>query len=175
MTTRRLLLAAAAAACAVPYASTLLAGGAEPAPRTAPEFSGIDTWLNSKPLRLAELKGQVVLVDFWTYTCINCLNHLPAVKSWHEKYAAQGLVTVGVHTPEFAYEKSTRNVQQAIERLGIKHAVAQDNAYATWRAFNNQYWPAIYLIDKEGRIVYHHFGEGRYAETEKAIQGLLAA
>ena len=176
MTNRRLFFAAAAAACAAPYASAFLSfGGGDTPPKAAPEFTGIDTWLNSKPLRLAELQGQVVLVDFWTYTCINCLNHLPAVKSWHDKYAGKGLVTVGVHTPEFAYEKSTKNVQQAIERLGIKHAVAQDNSYATWRAFNNQYWPAVYLIDKKGQIVYQHFGEGRYEQTEKTIQTLLAA
>jgi thiol-disulfide isomerase/thioredoxin len=179
MTTRRLLLATAATAataCAAPYASAFLGfgGTAAKASGTAPEFAGIDTWLNSQPLRMADLRGQVVLVDFWTYTCINCLNHLPAIKSWHERYADKGLVTVGVHTPEFAYEKPTRNVQAAIERLGIRHAVAQDNAYATWRAFNNQYWPAVYLVDKAGQIVYSHFGEGRYAQTEKTLQALLS-
>jgi thiol-disulfide isomerase/thioredoxin len=142
--------------------------------RAAPDFQGIDTWLNSQPLKLEDLRGKVVLVDFWTYTCINCLNHLPYVKDWNAKYKDKGLVVVGVHTPEFAYEKSTKNVQEAIQRLQIKHAVAQDNRYATWRAFDNQYWPAVYLIDKQGRIVYSHFGEGSYAETEKKIQSLLA-
>ncbi|MGJ7506742.1 thioredoxin family protein [Variovorax sp. GT1P44] len=142
--------------------------------RTAPEFQGIDTWLNSQPLKLEDLRGKVVLVDFWTYTCINCLNHLPYVKDWNAKYKDKGLVVVGVHTPEFAYEKSTKNVQEAIQRLQIQHAVAQDNRYATWKAFNNQYWPAVYLIDKQGRIVYSHFGEGSYGETEKKIQSLLA-
>lgn len=176
MTSRRRFLAAAAAACATPYASAFLSLGNTlgNSPTVAPEFTGIDKWLNSAPLRMADQQGKVVLIDFWTYTCINCLNHLPAVKSWHEKYRDKGLVTVGVHTPEFAYEKSTRNVQSAIERLGIQHAVAQDNSYATWRAFNNRYWPAIYLVDKKGKIVYNHFGEGRYQETEKMIQALLA-
>ena len=172
MTSRRQFLAASAAACATSQASAFFSLGSTPA--VAPEFTGIEKWLNSAPLRMADLRGKVVLIDFWTYTCINCLNQLPAVKSWHEKYQGKGLVTVGVHTPEFAHEKPTRNVQSAIERLGIRHAVAQDNSYATWRAFNNQYWPAIYLVDKTGNIVYSHFGEGRYQETEKTIQALLA-
>jgi thiol-disulfide isomerase/thioredoxin len=176
MNARRQFLATAAvataAACATPYASAFFPLGRTPT--AAPEFAGIDSWLNSAPLRMADLRGQVVLVDFWTYTCINCLNHLPSVKSWHEKYKDKGLVTVGVHTPEFAYEKSTKNVREAMERLGVKHAVAQDNSYATWRAFSNNYWPAVYLVDKKGMIVYSHFGEGRYAETEKTIQALLA-
>ena len=142
--------------------------------RPAPEFQDIEKWLNSEPLKLQELRGKVVLVDFWTYTCINCLNHLPYVKDWHSKYKDSGLQVIGVHTPEFPYEKSTKNVQKAIERLQIKHAVAQDNNYATWKAFRNQYWPAIYLIDKQGRIVYSHFGEGSYGATERKIQSLLA-
>ncbi len=140
----------------------------------APEFTGIDHWLNSPPLSMRELRGKVVLVDFWTYSCINCINTLPYVKQWHEKYKDQGLVVVGVHTPEFAFEKSTANVQEAIKRFGIGYPVAQDNAYATWSAFRNQYWPATYLIDAQGRIVYHHYGEGNYAETEAVIQKLLA-
>lgn len=144
------------------------------AAQTAPEFQSIEKWLNSEPLKLQELRGKVVLVDFWTYSCINCLNHLPYVKEWNEKYKDKGLVVVGVHTPEFAYEKSTKNVREAIERLQIKHAVAQDNSYGTWKAFNNQYWPAVYLIDKRGKIVYSHFGEGSYGTTEKKIQTLLA-
>jgi len=151
-------------------------GGDTPvaAQKAAPAFQGIDTWLNSEPLDLQALRGKVVLVDFWTYTCINCLNHLPAIKEWHARYQDQGLVVVGVHTPEFAYEKSTRNVKDAIRKLEIRHAVAQDNHYATWKAFNNQYWPSIYLIDKQGRIVYSHFGEGSHGTTEKKIQALLA-
>ena len=140
----------------------------------APEFQHIDMWFNSQPLTLQELHGKVVLVDFWTFDCINCLNHMPYVQAWHEKYKDQGLVVVGVHTPEFAFEKSSKNVQDAIKRLQIKHAVAQDNSYATWKAFNNQAWPAVYLIDKQGHVVYSHYGEGSYAHTEKKIQALLA-
>ena len=142
--------------------------------RPAPEFQNIDRWLNSEPLEIRKLRGRVVLVDFWTFDCGNCLNQLPYVKDWNAKYKDQGLVVVGVHTPEFPFERSTENVQRAIRQLQISHAVAQDNSYATWRAFGNEFWPAIYLIDKQGRIVYSHFGEGRYGETEKKIQALLA-
>jgi len=176
----RLAIAIAIAALAASVAVLTFAapplGGGTPAGEVqqAPEFQGIDQWLNSPPLKLEVLRGKVVLVDFWTYTCINCLNHLPYVKEWNEKYKDKGLVVVGVHTPEFAYEKSTKNVQDAIQRLQIRHAVAQDNHYATWKAFRNQYWPAVYLIDKQGRIVYSHFGEGSYGTTEKKIQALLA-
>ena len=171
---------AIAAAIAASVAFVTLAappgGGDIPAAQAAPApaFTNIDTWLNSPPLDMAALRGKVVLVDFWTYTCINCLNHLPYVKDWDAKYKDQGLVVVGVHTPEFAYEKSTQNVKDAIQRLQIRHAVAQDNGYGTWKAFRNQYWPAVYLIDKQGRIVYSHFGEGSYGTTEKKIQALLA-
>lgn len=169
-------LAAVAAAIGILTAAAPASGGdvASSTARTAPEFQNIDHWLNSQPLKLQDLRGKVVLVDFWTYTCINCLNHLPYIKEWNAKYKDQGLVVVGVHTPEFAYEKSTRNVQEAISRLQITHAVAQDNHYATWKAFDNQYWPAVYLIDKQGKIVYSHFGEGSYGTTEKKIQALLA-
>jgi thiol-disulfide isomerase/thioredoxin len=144
------------------------------APRPAPSLEGGETWLNSPPLTAADLKGKVVLVDFWTYDCINCLNHLPFVRAWHDQYKDQGLVVVGVHTPEFAYERSTKNVQDAIRRLQVKHAVVQDNQFAIWKAFNNRYWPAIYLIDAQGRIVYQHFGEGAYTQTEAKIRELLA-
>jgi thiol-disulfide isomerase/thioredoxin len=115
-----------------------------------------------------------VLVDFWTYTCINCINTLPYVKSWHQKYKDQGLQVIGVHTPEYPFERSTDNVKTAIKRFDIRFPVAQDNRYATWTAYNNQYWPAFYLIDKKGKVVYTHFGEGKYAETEAKIQELLA-
>lgn len=169
-------VAAVAASVGILTAAAPTAGGelASSAAQVVPEFQNIDQWLNSQPLKLEDLRGKVVLVDFWTYTCINCLNHLPYVKAWNEKYKDKGLVVVGVHTPEFAYEKSTKNVQDAIKRLQIKHAVAQDNSYGTWKAFNNQYWPAVYLIDKQGKIVYSHFGEGSYGTTEKKIQALLA-
>lgn len=141
----------------------------------APEFTGIEQWLNSPPLTMAQLRGKVVLVDFWTYACINCLRTLPHVNRWAESYRDQGLVVVGVHTPEFAFERSTRNLQTAMQRFGVKHPVAQDNRYATWKAYENQYWPAKYLMDARGHIRYKHFGEGRYEETEAAIRALLAA
>ncbi len=140
---------------------------------TAPEFTGINNWLNSDPLTMQQLKGKVVLVDFWTYSCINCIRTLPYLTGWYEKYKDSGFVLVGVHTPEFAFEKDTTNVQTAIKRHGINYPVAQDNDYATWQAYNNRYWPAHYLIDQTGKIVYTHFGEGKYQETEQAIQQLL--
>ncbi|MGO4809381.1 thioredoxin family protein [Cupriavidus sp. 2MCAB6] len=140
----------------------------------APEFTGISQWLNSPPLSMQALRGKVVLVDFWTYSCVNCINTLPYVKQWYEKYKDRGLVVVGVHTPEYAFEKSTANVQAALGRLDVRYPVAQDNGYGTWSAFRNEYWPALYLIDADGRIVYQHFGEGSYAETEAVIQKLLA-
>ena len=140
----------------------------------APEITGIEKWLNSEPLTLQQLKGKVVLVDFWTYTCINCIRTLPYVKSWHEKYKDQGLVVIGVHTPEFPYERSTENVMEALKRFDIKYPVAQDNKYETWGAYKNRYWPAAYLINKKGQVVYLHYGEGRYEETEAAIRALLA-
>lgn len=143
-------------------------------PHPAPGFHGIGTWLNTAPLTLEELRGKVVLVDFWTYGCVNCLRHLPHVRAWHEKYRAQGLVVVGVHTPEFAHERSTAHLQEAVRRLQITHAVAQDNDYATWRAFGNQAWPADYLIDRNGRLVYMHYGEGDYDDMGRRIEALLA-
>jgi thiol-disulfide isomerase/thioredoxin len=139
----------------------------------APEIAGIDTWLNSEPLSLHQLQGKVVLVDFWTYSCINCLRTLPYVSRWHEKFKDRGLVVIGVHTPEFGYEKSTRNVLAAIQRLAITYPVAQDNRYETWKAFGNEYWPAVYLVDRSGHIRLKHVGEGDYAETEEAIVHLL--
>jgi thiol-disulfide isomerase/thioredoxin len=141
----------------------------------APEFAGIEHWLNSDPLSLADLRGKVVLVDFWTYSCINCLRTLPYVTRWYEKFRERGLVVVGVHTPEFGYEKLTRNVQTAIGRFGITYPVAQDNQYTTWKAFDNEYWPATYLIDRNGHVVLKHVGEGEYEETERAIEALLGA
>ncbi len=139
----------------------------------APEFAGISAWLNSAPLTMASLKGKVVLVDFWTYSCINCIRTLPYVTKWYDTYKNQGLVVVGVHTPEFDFEKDTGNVQDAIKRFGIHYPVAQDNSYGTWNAYGNQYWPAEYLIDQNGNIVYTHFGEGEYDHTENAIRELL--
>jgi thiol-disulfide isomerase/thioredoxin len=149
---------------------------AEPATlHTAPDFTGINKWLNSDPLTMQQLRGKVVLVDFWTYTCINCIHTIPHVESWYEKYKDQGLAVVGVHTPEYPFERDTDNVSKAISHFGIRYPVAQDNSYATWNAYDNQYWPAFYLIDRKGDIVYSHFGEGDYAQTEAVIQQLLAA
>lgn len=138
-----------------------------------PSISDATHWFNSPPLTSESLRGKVVLVDFWTYSCINCLRTLPYLKAWDEKYRSQGLVIVGVHTPEFVFEKDQHNVGQAIRDLGIKYPVAMDNQYAIWNAYNNQYWPAHYLIDAQGRIRDQHFGEGAYDETERMIQTLL--
>jgi cytochrome c biogenesis protein CcdA/thiol-disulfide isomerase/thioredoxin len=140
----------------------------------APELVAGGKWFNSDPLKISELKGKVVLVDFWTYTCINCIRTLPYMRDWHAKYADKGLVIIGVHTPEFEFEKSSENVQKAIDDFDLKYPVMQDNNYTTWRAYDNHYWPAKYLIDKDGKIRYTHFGEGKYDETEEAIQELLA-
>ncbi len=140
----------------------------------APEFEGVTRWLNSPPLSLADLRGKVVLVDFWTYTCINCLRTLPYLRAWDERYRDRGLVIVGVHTPEFAFEKDTGNVRDAVARNRLRYPVAQDNDYATWNAWGNRYWPAKYLIDAGGQVRYTHFGEGDYDVTERAIRGLLA-
>ncbi len=141
--------------------------------RRAPEITGITHWLNSGPLSLAGLRGKVVLVDFWTYGCINCVHTLPRVVSLYEKYKDRGLVVIGVHAPEFAYEKSTANVAAAIKRHGIRYPVAQDNNFATWKAYGNQYWPAQYIVDRHGRIVYQHAGEGAYDVIENTVRRLL--
>jgi cytochrome c biogenesis protein CcdA/thiol-disulfide isomerase/thioredoxin len=138
-----------------------------------PSLDGAVQWLNSAPLSAAQLKGKVVLVDFWTYSCINCLRTLPYVKAWAEKYHDQGLVVIGVHAPEFAFERDVNNVTKAMRDLGINYPVALDNDYKIWRSFDNQYWPAHYFADAQGRIRYHHFGEGAYAESEQVIQQLL--
>lgn len=138
-----------------------------------PSLDGAVQWLNSEPLTAAQLKGKVVLVDFWTYSCINCLRTLPYVKAWAEKYHDQGLVVIGVHAPEFAFERDVSNVTKAMHDLGINYPVAIDNDYKIWRSFDNQYWPAHYFADAQGRIRYHHFGEGAYAESEQVIQQLL--
>jgi cytochrome c biogenesis protein CcdA/thiol-disulfide isomerase/thioredoxin len=139
----------------------------------AAELTGISNWLNSNPLTIQQLKGKVVLIDFWTYSCINCIRTLPYVTSWYDTYNKDGFVVIGVHTPEFAFEKVTSNVEAATKNFGIKYPVAQDNDYGTWSAYKNQYWPAEYLIDKEGNIRYEHFGEGNYDHTENAIRTLL--
>ncbi|KRB55330.1 cytochrome C biogenesis protein [Rhizobium sp. Root708] len=145
-----------------------------PVESNMPSLDGAVQWLNSPPLSTDTLKGKVVLVDFWTYSCINCIRAIPYVKAWAEKYRDQGLVVIGVHAPEFAFEKNIDNVKKAIGDLGITYPVAIDNDYAIWRAFDNQYWPAHYFIDAEGRVRHHHFGEGEYDQSERVIQQLLA-
>jgi len=138
-----------------------------------PELNGAIAWLNSAPLTRESLRGKVVLIDFWTYSCINCLRALPYVEAWSEKYKDAGLIVIGVHTPEFAFEKEQSNVQRAVRDLKVSYPVAVDSDYKIWQAFNNQYWPAHYFIDGKGRIRYHHFGEGEYDESERVIQQLL--
>jgi len=140
----------------------------------APDFQKISAWLNSKPLTLASLRGKVVLVDFWTYSCVNCIRTLPYIKSWYDTYRKDGLVVVGVHTPEFAFEHVLGNVERAVSSFGIDYPVALDNDYGTWNAWGNRYWPAEYYIDRQGHVRYAHFGEGQYAETENVIRTLLA-
>ncbi|KWI42007.1 thioredoxin family protein [Burkholderia stagnalis] len=140
----------------------------------APELAGIERWHNSAPLKLSELRGKVVLVDFWTYSCINCIHTIPYVNEWYRKYRDQGLVVIGVHTPEYPFERDARNVADALGRFGIRYPVAQDNRYDTWNAYGNRYWPALYLVDANGRVVYTRFGEGQYEKTEAAIRDALA-
>jgi len=140
---------------------------------TAPELIVGGEWFNSKPLTLTQLRGKVVIIDFWTYTCINCQRTFPYVKGWWKKYQDKGLVIIGVHSPEFEFEKDKGNLAKAIRDFGLSYPIVQDNDFSTWRAYENHYWPAKYIIDKDGIIRYSHFGEGRYDETEKVIQGLL--
>lgn len=140
---------------------------------TAPEFSGLAGWINSGPLSMEELRGKVVLLDFWTYSCINCIRTLPYLKMWYEKYSDDGFVIIGVHTPEFFFEEKYDNVKAAVDKYGIKYPVALDNEATVWRAYNTRYWPTKYLVDAEGRIRYSHIGEGAYEDTEKVIVELL--
>jgi thiol-disulfide isomerase/thioredoxin len=137
-------------------------------------FAGATGWLNSQPLTAAGLRGKVVLVQFWTYSCINWLRTLPYVRAWAEKYKDQGLVVIGVHSPEFGFEKQVENVRWAAKDMKVNYPIAIDSDHAVWRAFNNEYWPALYFVDARGRIRHHHFGEGEYEQSEKVIQQLLA-
>jgi thiol-disulfide isomerase/thioredoxin len=139
-----------------------------------PSLDGAIEWLNSPPLTVPELRGNVVLIDFWTYTCINWLRTLPYIRGWHEKYRGNGLVVIGVHTPEFSFEGDLENVRRAVSDLGVEHPVAVDSDYKVWTAFSNRYWPARYVIDAGGHIRHHHFGEGLYDQTERVLQQLLA-
>ncbi|MCY4654569.1 MAG: redoxin domain-containing protein, partial [Dehalococcoidia bacterium] len=142
---------------------------------SAPDLRQTGGWINSEPFTLdeAQEEGKVVLIDFWTYTCINCIRTLPYVREWHDKYADHGLVILGVHTPEFAFEHEYDNVVEAAGKFELEYPIVQDNEFGTWRAFNNRYWPAKYLIDHNGKIRYNHFGEGAYDETEMKIREIL--
>lgn len=142
--------------------------------KKAPELQNLANWINSNPLKIEELKGKVVLVDFWTYSCVNCIRTQPFLNDWHQKYAKDGLVILGIHAPEFAFEKNLKNVEEAVKKADIKYPVALDNDFSTWDAYDNEFWPAKYLIDAEGNIRYFHFGEGKYTETEENIVALLA-
>jgi thiol-disulfide isomerase/thioredoxin len=155
-----------------PSATNLISCG------TAPNFSNITAWLNTprdRPLTMSSLRGKVVLVDFWTYSCINCQRSLPHVEAWYQRYAPDGLEVVGVHTPEFAFEHVVSNVASAAKSLGVKYPIAVDDDYATWNAYSNEYWPAEYLIDASGVVRHVDFGEGSYAQTEQLIRTLLTA
>jgi thiol-disulfide isomerase/thioredoxin len=138
-----------------------------------PEFQGISQWLNSNPLTVADLKGSVTLIQFWTFACINCQRTLPYVTRWHQDYAAKGLKVIGVHTPEFAFERDVNNIRAALEEHNITYAVPLDNDYKTWSAYKNQFWPHLFLADRQGLIRYDHIGEGAYDETEQTIRQLL--
>jgi len=161
------------AGAAMMSAATGAPGQALPVEGTLPSLAGATGWLNSPPLDAQALRGKVVLVDFWTYSCINCLRAMPYVREWAERYRDHGLVVIGVHAPEFAFERNLVNVQRAVKDLKVSYPVAIDNDYAIWRGFNNKYWPAHYFIDAQGRIRAHHFGEGNYAQSEQIIRQLL--
>jgi thiol-disulfide isomerase/thioredoxin len=138
-----------------------------------PEFQGISEWMNSSPITTNDLLGKVVLVQIWTLGCINCQRTLPYITSWHKKYAAKGFQTIGIHTPEFAFERDSKNIRRAIAKHGITYPVGVDNDFKTWKAYKNEYWPHLFLADRQGIIRYDHIGEGAYAETEAKIRQLL--
>ena len=151
-------------------AADLIASSQRPA---APEFQGLAGWINTDPRTMASLRGRVVLIDFWTYSCVNCVHTLPHLQALQSKYSSAGLTIVGVHSPEFDFEKSPGNVTAAVKRLGVTWPVALDSKMATWNAWGNRYWPAEYLVDREGHVAYYHYGEGDYDKTERAIQALV--
>ena len=151
-----------------PKTATVAAAG-----KPLPDFQGIQQWLNSDPLSTADLKGNVVLIQFWTFACINCQRTLPYIVKWNSKYAAQGLRVVGIHTPEFAFEREPNNIKRAIEQHQITYPVPIDNEYKTWKAYSNEYWPHLFLADRRGSMRYDHIGEGAYNTTEQTIQQLL--
>jgi len=178
---RRTILTALASFAAAAVAAPALAGDSSAptklaaASSAAPNFVGISKWFNSAPLTIGDLRGKVVLVDFWTYGCYNCVNTLPYVTKLYETYKDKGLVVVGIHTPEFPFEHSAANVQAALKRHGITYPVGQDNDSATWDAWRNQYWPAQYIVDQNGNVVFSHAGEGQYDEIERTVRRLLNA
>jgi thiol-disulfide isomerase/thioredoxin len=139
----------------------------------APEFTGIKAWINSEPLTMGQLRGKVVLIDFWTYTCINCQRTLPHLKRWNDRYSKAGLAVIGVHSPEFSFEGDIENVRKAVKELGIEYPVAVDSDHETWNSYTNRYWPSKYIVDKEGNVQHVHFGEGGYAAFEKELQKAL--
>jgi thiol-disulfide isomerase/thioredoxin len=141
--------------------------------KALPDFQGIQQWLNSDPLAIADLKGNVILIQFWTFACINCQRTLPYITQWHRQYAAQGLKVIGIHTPEFAFERDPNNIKRALQQHKINYPVPIDNDYKTWKAYNNEYWPHLFLADRQGLMRYDHIGEGAYDTTEQTIQQLL--
>ncbi|MBW4470235.1 MAG: thioredoxin family protein [Stenomitos rutilans HA7619-LM2] len=141
--------------------------------RGLPDFQGISQWLNSAPLAVSDLKGSVVLVQFWTFACINCQRTLPYIVQWHQRYSDKGLKVIGIHTPEFAFERDLNNVKQALQKHNITYPVPIDNEFKTWRAYNNEYWPHLFLADRQGLLRYDHIGEGAYDTTEQTIRKLL--
>jgi thiol-disulfide isomerase/thioredoxin len=153
--------------------ATVAANSSAAGGETLPEFQGIGEWLNSSPLTIAGLKGNVILVQFWTFACINCQRTLPYIVQWHQTYAARGLKVIGVHTPEFGYERETNNIKRALQEHQITYPVPVDNNYRTWNAYKNNYWPHLYLADRQGILRYDHIGEGAYDETEAMIRQLL--
>jgi thiol-disulfide isomerase/thioredoxin len=178
---RRSLLTTFASLVAAAISAPVLAGDKHALVRLAearapaPNFVGLTRWFNSAPLSIGELRGRVVLVDFWTYGCYNCVNTLPYVTRLYDTYKNKGLVVIGIHTPEFPFERSASNVQAALKRHGITYPVAQDNDSATWNAWRNQYWPAQYIVDQHGNVVFSHAGEGQYEEIERTVRRLLNA
>ena len=140
----------------------------------APEFEGLTNWLNTPGYKsMKDLEGNVVLIDFWTYSCYNCVNTFPYVQNWHEKYSKKGLVVIGVHAPEFGFERKLENLVKAVQKRRLTFPIVQDNGFKLWRRYGNRYWPAFYLVDKRGKVRYSHFGEGSYKQTESAIVALL--
>ncbi|MCA6112463.1 thioredoxin family protein [Bradyrhizobium cenepequi] len=179
MTLRSLVSALIGIVCLTGISAPHIARAQEPAfkiaaaQQTAPNLVGINKWFNSQPLDITDLRGKVILVNFWTYGCVNCVNTLSHVVALDAKYRDRGLVVIGVHTPEFPFERSASNVQAALKRHGITYPVAQDNESQTWNAYRNQYWPAQYIIDQNGNIVFHHDGEGQYEQIDRTIARLL--